>query len=314
VSKSGGGGPPLLSRSSSSSTANPPRRLGITKQGRVACLTNFRETGQAPIEGARSRGAIVNAYLRTPASSAETTAQAAARLIADGVAGVGGFSLLLGHLRRRGEDDDGLAVVSNRCTDVGGVQWLLRGGAAEAETHALSNSFYGDRSWRKVVEAEGAVAAAVKALVAERAGPDDVVQACLRVLSADTLPRQRPGESWEVYLNQLRNSIFVPLVGLGSKSLIGESATPSDSTPRSASPAVGQGAKSAAAMVNGVVGGDHHATDATSGTYGTQKQSVILVDNEGKVTFFERTLFDMNGSPIKLGEGDRKFEFQIEGW
>lgn len=281
----------------------------------MACLTNFRESGQAVIEGARSRGAIVNAFLTAPAASRESTADAAAALIADGVAGVGGFSLLVGHVRRRGEPDGGLAVVSNRCTDLGGVRWLLKGGAADAgETHALSNSFYGDRSWRKVVDGEAAVAAEVKKLAAEGAGPDQIVEACLRVLSADTLPRQRPGESWEVYLNQLKNSIFVPLVGLGSKGLIGESATPSDATPRSASPAGGQSVKSAVAMVNGVVGGDHHPTDATSGTYGTQKQSVILVDNDGKVRFFERTLFDANGSPIKLGEGDRQFEFQIEGW
>jgi uncharacterized protein with NRDE domain len=46
--------------------------------------------------------------------------------------------------------------------------------------------------------------------------------------------------------------------------------------------------------------------------YGTQKQSVVLVDKEGKVTFFERTLYDQLGKAIAKGEGDRTFEFEIE--
>ncbi|TKA39155.1 hypothetical protein B0A49_13227, partial [Cryomyces minteri] len=67
--------------------------LGITKQGRVAVLTNFREEGQNP-SGVRSRGGIVNAFLTTPPDSQETTEQFAKRLVEEeGVKDVGGFSL-----------------------------------------------------------------------------------------------------------------------------------------------------------------------------------------------------------------------------
>ena len=56
------------------------------------------------------------------------------------------------------------------------------------------------------------------------------------------------------------------------------------------------------------------SVSATSGIYGTQKQTVILVDREGKVTFVERTLYDHEGKPVKGGKEDRRFDFQIEGW
>jgi uncharacterized protein with NRDE domain len=116
------------------------------------------------------------------------------------------------------------------------------------------------------------------------------------VLSIDTLPRQRSGEEWDIYLRQLRNSIFVPAV----------------------IPAVGGGdelseklaGEVAAARPNGVA----EIADATSGVYGTQKESIILVDRKGKLTFIERTIYDGKGDPVERGKGDRTFQFQIEGW
>merc|ERR1711964_21320 len=54
--------------------------------------------------------------------------------------------------------------------------------------------------------------------------------------------------------------------------------------------------------------------NAMTGIYGTQRQTIILVDWEGKVTFRERSLWDVMGNPIERGKGDMKFEFNIEGW
>ena len=54
--------------------------------------------------------------------------------------------------------------------------------------------------------------------------------------------------------------------------------------------------------------------DATSGVYGTQKESIILVDRKGELTFIERTIYDGKGDPVERGKGDRAFQFQIEGW
>ena len=52
----------------------------------------------------------------------------------------------------------------------------------------------------------------------------------------------------------------------------------------------------------------------TSGkpVYGTQKQTIILVDQQGRVTFVERTLWDERAERVEPGKGDRWFEFDIE--
>ncbi|KAG7150916.1 hypothetical protein HYQ46_000101 [Verticillium longisporum] len=47
--------------------------------------------------------------------------------------------------------------------------------------------------------------------------------------------------------------------------------------------------------------------------YGTQRQSVILVDWDGNVVFKERALWDSNGNPIPKGEGDVVFKYKIDG-
>src|SRR5438034_6779563 len=48
--------------------------LGITKQGRVAVLTNYREKSSQAV-GLRSRGSIVNGFLGLSPDSEETTEQ-----------------------------------------------------------------------------------------------------------------------------------------------------------------------------------------------------------------------------------------------
>ena len=222
--------------------------------------------------------------------------------MADGVDGVGGFSLLFGRvqsLNQRSNDDSpalktggkkGLAIVSNRSTDLQSVVWLC---SQPGETHALSNSHFGDKSWAKVVSAEESVAATVKLSSAAHEPPDKLIKRLLAVLSVDNLPRQRGGEGWEVYLRQLRNSVFIPAIGdrsLRERKEADEIAA-AHGTP------------------NGITN-----IDVTSGVYGTQKQTVILVNKEGKATFFERTLFDGLGCPVAEGESDRKYDFQIEGW
>src|ERR1700753_1422475 len=74
--------------------------LAITQQGRIAILTNFREDGDEHRNMAKSRGAIVNAYLANPPEKNESPQGFAKRLIEDvGVGGVGGFSLIFGELQ-----------------------------------------------------------------------------------------------------------------------------------------------------------------------------------------------------------------------
>ena len=74
--------------------------LGITKEGRIACLTNFRDEDEnATVSGKKSRGVIGNQYLTVPPYSVERqpTPDAAKDLISE-FSGIGGFSLLFSSL------------------------------------------------------------------------------------------------------------------------------------------------------------------------------------------------------------------------
>lgn len=269
--------------------------LGMTRQGRIAVLTNYREEGEAIIIGARSRGLIPNAWLKTDPAAKESTEEFARRMIEeDGVKGVGGFSLCYGFVQdvvhgvlNEDRDAKGLAIVSNRTPDVQGVIRLL---STKGETRALSNAAYGDRSWPKVVNGEAWTEAAVKESVAAKESRDQLVDRLLRVLATDTMPRQKENEEWDMYLNQLRHSVFVPSIG---RDHLEEHKMP-------------------AHEIGDVV--KQKAVDATSGCYGTQKSIVVLVDRSGNAFYVERTLFDGDAKPIEVGKGDRMFEWRIEEW
>lgn len=252
-------------------------------------LTNYREEDEEIVIGARSRGLIPNAWLKSDPKANESTEQFAKRLVEeDGVKGVGGFSLCYGLMQDvvKGRKK-GLAIISNRTPDAEGLIYLA---GSRNETHALSNAAYGDRSWPKVVNGEKWTKAAIKESVQKNETREQLVERLFGVLSIDTMPRQKENEEWDMYLNQLRHSIFVPSIG---RDHLEEHNMP-------------------AHEIGDIV--KHRATDATTGCYGTQKQIIILVDKEGKVFHIERTLFDNDAKPIAKGKGDRKFEFQIEGW
>ena len=51
-----------------------------------------------------------------------------------------------------------------------------------------------------------------------------------------------------------------------------------------------------------------------TGLYGTQRQTVMLVDWDGRVTFVERALWDNSGNTMRKEEADVREEFVIEGW
>lgn len=100
--------------------------------------------------------------------------------------------MLFGRLSRDG--GKGLAIVSNRSTDLHSVKWLCK---EPGETHALSDSHFRDRTWGKVVEAENLVAQAMKLASAEHASKEAIISRCLEILSRDTLPKRKLSEDWE---------------------------------------------------------------------------------------------------------------------
>ncbi|KAI8937343.1 hypothetical protein NX059_006549 [Plenodomus lindquistii] len=262
--------------------------LGVTEQGRIAVLTNYREQDSSIVQGARSRGLIPNAWLKSDPAGHETTEDFAKRLIeTEGVQGVGGFSLCYGFIQDVVKHKNGLAIISNRTPEVSSVPRLL---STPGETHALSNAAFADRTWPKVLNGEAWTKDAIAESVAAKEDREDLVDRLFEVLATDTMPRQKENEDWDMYLNQLRHSIFIPAI---SRNDLDEHKMP-------------------AHEVGDVV--KQKAADATSGCYGTQKSTVVLVDKKGKMFYVERTFYDEDAMPFEIGEADRRFEFQIQGW
>jgi uncharacterized protein with NRDE domain len=306
--------------------------LGITRQGRLAVLTNFREenaSGAAapptPIVGAKSRGGIANAWLTLPPDSPETTEAFVKRLLlADGgaaLAAVGGFSLLCGRLEKESGAGGGggggggggsgeirpLAIVSNRAASGGdgdgdgdgpgltAPTWVA---GRPGEVLGLSNSAFAD-PWPKVEQGAAAFRRALEESVQGAETEEELISRLFRVLSVDTLPARREGEAFESYSYQLRNSVFIRPLEVEGVALTSDNLRPRTSCgERPSDPAPALPA----------------APDMLNLTYGTQKQTVILVSRSGHVTFIERTLFDHDARPLQEDSRDRRFTFEIDGW
>ncbi|SPO07355.1 related to mouse T10 protein [Cephalotrichum gorgonifer] len=328
--------------------------LGITPQGVFAVLTNYRETdaddANHPVHGVRSRGGMVTYWLGT--DGAESTEESIAGLVRDGgVKGVGGFSMLCGKLKRKraaahetngvvvngegkenGHKENGvrngelerniepIAIVSNRSEAVDGIPWVC---GSRGEVCALSNACYNDADeWPKLENGKKLLAAAVRDAVAAEDDEAALVDRLFAVLDTDTLPR-KPGTSLTEYISTLKHSIFIPPVGdephrreMEESAAKGRTGWPtgdeeavevqSAETAETADVAEGREVKKNGAVVDNM--------GFASGMYGTQRQTVVLVDWEGNVVFRERALFDANGNAVERGEGDVEFRFGIEGW
>lgn len=270
--------------------------LGITKQGRIAILTNFREEGDTEINQAKSRGAITNSYLTIPPNSGETEEEVAERLMKDGIHDMGGFTMLYGKLRAPSDNDKhmpGLAIISNRTESSASLRRIA---THQGETHGISNSHFGDTTWPKVVRGEQLLKQIIQNNISNPAqSQNDFTEDLFSILCVDDIPKRRAEEDWDMYVRHMRNSIMIP-------------------------PAKGQIVenRSADQLRTGDTGGtatpDHAQVQPGQKPYGTTKQTVILVDKDGNVTYVERTLSDENGTPMPEKDRDVKHEFTIEGW
>jgi uncharacterized protein with NRDE domain len=251
--------------------------FGVTKDGRVAVLTNFREDGGS-VSGTVSRGQMVNAWL-TPAADAAPDTETFAEGVVDGegARGTGGFSLVCGRI---GEP---LAIVSNRTPNVEGITWVAKN---RGETVGLSNAAFGDRSWPKVLDGERLLDDVIERAVEESWSQARLVRQLQELLSTNTLPRRGASEDQRTYFGKLKKSIFIPLLA-----------------------ETGKPEEIAAAKKDEATASE----EVTSGAYGTQRQTVLLVDNDDNVSFVERSLyasFEEGESPIPRVE-DRAFSFRI---
>jgi uncharacterized protein with NRDE domain len=256
--------------------------LGVTRSGRIAVLTNFREDGPA-FQGAVSRGAIIRAFLTGEHPSTEKFVK---EMLTSGVSReAGGFSLVCGNI---GEP---LAVMSNRASSEADIPWIR---PDTARTVGLSNAAFGDQGWKKVDDGEKKLKEVIRNSAVSGESEDDFIQRLLKLLSTDTLPRIDGNGGLETYINQLRNSIFVPAIG--------------HRTDLHADEIAAAGTREKASVVREGI-----QEPGVSGLYGTAKQTVVLCSHSGKVRFFERTLYDDNSMPIPAGNGDLDFDFELRG-
>ncbi|EQK99779.1 DUF833 domain-containing protein [Ophiocordyceps sinensis CO18] len=274
--------------------------LGITRSGTLAVLTNYRELdlhdAGHPVHGIKSRGGMVTAWLGGLADGGIN--EGVHRLVSDGgVAGVGGFSMVSGKLRKKG---GGIAIVSNRARQVDDVPLL---GLERGETWGLSNTVFDDPDeWPKVKTGKRLLNRVVSEAVDTQASQDELVARLFSILDTDTLPLRAPDMGFDEYVSQLKHTIFVPAIGdeAHRRAML-------EATAKGGGDWAGPGEAGEALLAE-------QRPDATrspetmaafeTGMYGTQRQTVLLVDWDGNVTLVERALWDSNGNKLPKGQGD----------
>ncbi|KFH46339.1 Transport and Golgi organization protein-like protein [Hapsidospora chrysogenum ATCC 11550] len=294
--------------------------LGVTRQGMIAVLTNYREveaTGPSP-KGRRSRGGMVTAWLGEPPD--EGVRESVERLVdeGEGVRGVGGFSMACAKLT--GPEWEGFAVVSNRA---GGLRDVPIVSPRKAEAWGFTNTAFAQSGeWPKIADGLGPFGEIVRTH-GEKKGDDgdgdadeeELVARLLAHLDTDTL-HGHMDKGLAENIRDLKNSIFVP--GLGGEKQREEMARARargrGTWPTDDELAASAVADAPAATAASAAGGNGDDQGFAEGMYGTQRQTVVLVDREGGVRFTERALWDANGHEIPRGEGDVTIRFKIEGW
>ncbi|KAL4794709.1 NRDE protein-domain-containing protein [Aspergillus venezuelensis] len=301
--------------------------MGLTKSGKIAVLTNYREKQSDAAQGQQSRGAITNSWLARPETQgkpnrAQTTEYVAEMVASPTARNVGGFSLVCGYV---GEP---LAIVSNRSSEMDQVEWIAGGDDDKSgselgtgKTVGLSNTVFDDRSWPKILDGERMVENEIGEHAKGDEGEEELIQRLLRVLDTNSLPQLGDDATAEDYLPYFRRSIFIPLIGTREKKTEPAAASELPAPETKQSKCVEEHAQ---AQQNGQINGatdsikknnesGHDTLDQSylHGPYGTQKQTVLLVAKDGRVRYFERTLYDGKARPVPAGQGDRSIELQV---
>ncbi|GAB0141616.1 hypothetical protein EsHS_00002203 [Epichloe bromicola] len=284
--------------------------MGITKNGLFAVLTNYREANthdaSHPVHGIKSRGGMVTAWL---AGLGDSVKDGVHHLVKDGgVKGVGGFSMACGKLRK---NNAGIAIVSNRAAHADEVPLVAR---QRGETWGLSNTAFDARvKWPKVESGTDLLRDTIQAAVDARCSEDDLVASLFGILDIDTFPATEPDMPFEQMTALLRHTIFVPELGNEAHREAMEEARAKGK----AEWAEDEGSLKAVEEILLEQQPEVSAPAANgfaTGLYGTQRQTVMLVDWQGRVKVVERALWDRNGHKIPRGQGDVVHEFQIEEW
>lgn len=285
--------------------------MGITRGGNFAVLTNYRETNTHdvahPVHGKRSRGGIVTSWLA--ADPAESTEAFTRRMVENGdVKGVGGFSLICGKLRKAKavQQLEPLAILSNRHDHKDHVPWIC---GERGSVYGLSNATYvrdedDEPLWPKIEKGSDALAQTVADAVQSDFTEEELRDALFKILDKDDFPSNH-NMDLEEGIPLLKHSVFIPAFG-GS-----EHQEEMQEARKSGRPELTEDGPAGEELI-GLP--DTTVTGFQTGLYGTQRQTVVLIDWEGNVSYTERALWDSNGNPIPRGKSDEKFTFKIEGW
>jgi uncharacterized protein with NRDE domain len=215
-----------------------------------------------------------------------------------------------------------------------------REGLKDKPAYGLSNSLIHE-PWPKVTIGERLLAETIEASEGTEGewSQEELLEHLFAVLSHDTFPmpenEEDRREKWgyKEQLEALRHSIFIPpfetTTDHGSKQT---PPLPAEQDENQVEEQEGgekhrlvQPTSSNVSTRGSVISTPTliHSTKSISQTmpgtekstlYGTQKQTVILIDHSGHVTYVERTLFDEDAKPLAKGEADVREEFDIEGW
>ncbi|KAK3316500.1 NRDE protein-domain-containing protein [Apodospora peruviana] len=317
--------------------------LGITKDGNFAVLTNYREMDTQdtnhPVHTKRSRGGMVTAWLG--ADPAEPTEAFVRRMLESGdVKGVGGFSLICGKLRKaklaKAKSLEPLAIISNRSEHLETIPWIC---GMFGKTYGLSNAIYVDPEeatyaqgyvkskdgllpptppsptiWPKIQTGADMLSSLASSPDAADLPEEELTESLFKILDTDKFPCESETE-FEEGIPLLANSIFIPAFGGKDRQEEMTAARQKGTVSVANGGATTTTAEETLAIEARPDGGPaNKLLWFQTGLYGTQRQTVILVDWEGNVSYTERALYDENGNPIRRGEGDMKFGFKIQGW
>lgn len=188
---------------------------------------------------------------------------------------IGGFTLFYGTLKLDPETKKipPLNVLSNRSKtskvllsdDTG--EKTPDGKITHKSTFGLSNSLFNE-PWPKVIQGEILLEQAIEKSINQKASKEVLAKRCFDVLSNNTFDEDIALNGLVDHkLEELRNSIFIPPVALGSKILKGK-------------------------------------------YYGTRTQTIIFLDKNGMLDYYERDLHDSDD--IKNSKVlEQHFSFQI---
>lgn len=235
--------------------------IGVTSDGRVSVLVNYREKNDTNFISEISRGILPIAFLSSTKTCQEWLHTFEGKLSTDlgctsPLSRIGGFTLLYGKLgidhetghiknlniiSNRGSSDKILDVSENEST----------GAISKKTTFGLSNSSY-DVVWPKVAKGERML----QDLIADASSSlskEDLVEQCFKILSTDTYDHSLVSlPNIEQQFDSLKNSIFIPPLDVSASKL--------------------------------------KLANCIGRYYGTRTQTVLLMDHDGNIDYYEKDL------------------------